>query len=100
MPCGRLRDVALDERHVGKLAGARARQRQQLGHGIHRHDLADVRRDREREGARARAGVQHVLVAARRDEAPQPGAQLVAPLLLQRCEQRGGVGEAAHCPAS
>jgi hypothetical protein len=64
-----VRDVALDELHVRVvLARVLATEFEQLGDEIDADDVANVRRERERERTRAGADVEHDLVAARLDE--------------------------------
>ena len=68
---------------VRELARALPRLLEHLGHGVHADDLADERRDREGQRARAGAEIEHALVPARIDEPAEVLAHGLAARLLE-----------------
>ncbi len=70
---------------------AQARLGEQLGRAVDADDLADMRRERERERACSGARVERTLVPRRLDEAADVLGQLGPPALLELGELRRGL---------
>ena len=91
---GQVRDVGFHERHVGEVLGGDLPARvEHLGHDVRRDDLPHERCGREREPARAGAGIQHPLLAGRLEEALDLRPQLLAAALLVLGHERRRRGE-------
>ena len=89
---GQRHRVAFDQLDVGR--SPLASFGEQLGDDVDAHDLTDVRRQRERERAGARADIQCPLLAAQRQEAAEPFLRLCGAPILVRRDELGRLGEA------
>ena len=91
-----LLDVALDEGDVRRRHGATALDH--LGDKLDRDHLADERRQREGQGARAGAGIECPLLSDRQNEVVHTGSELIGTPFLQRGEPVSGRCEpSAYC---